>query len=75
LPSTHVPLIRVDIWVHAFYLQFKNVKPDVHIPYHLFGISNYRPPEKLILQHLAAIWHVINFREAEKRLLDAKSKL
>ena len=24
-----VPIIGVDIWEHAFYLQYKNVKPDV----------------------------------------------
>jgi hypothetical protein len=24
-----VPIIGVDIWEHAFYIQYKNVKPDV----------------------------------------------
>jgi len=43
-----VPLIGVDIWEHAFYLQYLNVKPD----------------------YLNAIWNVINFDEAEKRLLE-----
>jgi len=46
------PIIGIDIWEHAFYLQYKNVKPD----------------------YLAAIWHVINFDEAEARFL-GKSKL
>ncbi|KAI0055258.1 Mn superoxide dismutase [Artomyces pyxidatus] len=46
---SHVPIIGVDIWEHAFYLQYKNVKPD----------------------YLNAIWNVINFKEAEKRLAEA----
>ncbi|KAL7413537.1 Manganese/iron superoxide dismutase [Mrakia frigida] len=25
---SHIPIIGVDIWEHAFYLQYKNVKPD-----------------------------------------------
>ncbi|KAJ7932876.1 manganese superoxide dismutase [Mycena leptocephala] len=52
-PLLHlVPVIGVDIWEHAFYLQYLNVKPD----------------------YLNAIWNVINFEEAEKRMLEA-SKL
>ncbi|KAJ3570887.1 hypothetical protein NP233_g4106 [Leucocoprinus birnbaumii] len=47
--TTHVPIIGVDIWEHAFYLQYKNVKPD----------------------YLNAIWNVINFKEAENRLITA----
>ncbi|CDZ98769.1 manganese superoxide dismutase [Phaffia rhodozyma] len=43
---THIPIIGVDIWEHAFYLQYKNVKPD----------------------YLAAVWSVINYKEAEARL-------
>ena len=27
--TAHTPIIGVDIWEHAFYLQYKNVKPDV----------------------------------------------
>lgn len=45
---SHTPIIGVDIWEHAFYLQYKNVKPD----------------------YLAAIWNVINFEEAERRLVE-----
>ncbi|KAF8740921.1 hypothetical protein AX14_006668 [Amanita brunnescens Koide BX004] len=48
---SHVPILGVDIWEHAFYLQYKNVKAD----------------------YLSAIWNVINFKEAEKRLLEATS--
>jgi len=47
---SHEPIIGIDIWEHAFYLQYKNVKPD----------------------YLNAIWNVINFKEAEKRYLEAK---
>ncbi|KAI0682801.1 manganese and iron superoxide dismutase [Cytidiella melzeri] len=46
---THTPIIGIDIWEHAFYLQYKNVKPD----------------------YLKAIWNVINFKEAEKRFVEA----
>ncbi|KAL9709105.1 hypothetical protein Ac2012v2_007455 [Leucoagaricus gongylophorus] len=48
---THVPIIGVDIWEHAFYLQYLNVKAD----------------------YLNAIWSVINFDEAQQRLIDATS--
>ncbi|CAE6514724.1 unnamed protein product [Rhizoctonia solani] len=47
----YVPIFGVDMWEHAFYLQYKNVKPD----------------------YLTAIWNVINFHEAEKRLNEAVS--
>ncbi|CAE6454401.1 unnamed protein product [Rhizoctonia solani] len=54
--APYVPLFGVDMWEHAFYLQYKNVKPD----------------------YLSAIWNVINFHEAEKRLnegISSKGKM
>ncbi|KAG8778390.1 hypothetical protein FRC12_025002 [Ceratobasidium sp. 428] len=47
----YVPLFGVDMWEHAFYLQYKNVKPS----------------------YLSAIWNVINYEEAEKRLNEGLS--
>ena len=28
LPAGQVPIAMLDMWEHAFYLQYKNVKPD-----------------------------------------------
>lgn len=36
-PLLHlIPIIGVDMWEHAFYLQYKNVKPDVGFAFFLF---------------------------------------
>ncbi|KAF8733255.1 hypothetical protein AX14_003991 [Amanita brunnescens Koide BX004] len=48
---SHTPIIGVDVWEHAYYLQYLNVRPD----------------------YLKAIWSVINFEEAERRLKEALS--
>jgi Fe-Mn family superoxide dismutase len=67
----HVPIIGIDIWEHAFYLQYKNVKPDVsRMRFHRdtswpVSVANH-------LQYLKAIWNVINFEEAEKRFVEAQ---
>jgi Fe-Mn family superoxide dismutase len=64
-----VPIIGIDIWEHAFYLQYKNVKPDVRAPRAPYSHSLTSAP----VQYLNAIWNVINFEEAEKRLAEATS--
>ena len=28
LPANQIPVVMLDMWEHAFYLQYKNVKPD-----------------------------------------------
>jgi len=65
LTRAHVPIIGIDIWEHAFYLQYKNVKPDVRA---FSRRSTFRADG----QYLNAIWDVINYKEAESRLVAAK---
>ncbi|KAI0085991.1 manganese superoxide dismutase [Irpex rosettiformis] len=41
---THVPIIGVDIWEHAFYLQYKNVKVDYLNA--IWSVINWQEAEK-----------------------------
>ncbi|KAJ7121009.1 Mn superoxide dismutase [Mycena epipterygia] len=41
---THTPIIGVDIWEHAFYLQYKNVKPDYLNA--IWNVINFKEAEK-----------------------------
>ncbi|KAJ7242040.1 Mn superoxide dismutase [Mycena rebaudengoi] len=41
---SHTPIIGVDIWEHAFYLQYKNVKPDYLNA--IWNVINFKEAEK-----------------------------
>ncbi|CAE6469958.1 unnamed protein product [Rhizoctonia solani] len=42
--SPNVPLIGIDMWEHAFYLQYKNVKPDYLTA--IWNVINFEEAEK-----------------------------
>ena len=43
--SAYTPIIGVDIWEHAFYLQYKNVKPDYLNA--IWNVINFKQAEAL----------------------------
>jgi len=45
---SHTPIIGVDIWEHAFYLQYKNVKPDYLAA--IWNVINFEEAEKRFLE-------------------------
>jgi Fe-Mn family superoxide dismutase len=45
-----IPLVGIDVWEHAYYVDYRNVRPD----------------------YVKAIWDVINWDVAGKRLAAAK---
>ncbi|RPD55076.1 hypothetical protein L227DRAFT_638878 [Lentinus tigrinus ALCF2SS1-6] len=51
----HVLGIDIDIWEHAFYLQYYKVKQYYEVK----------------ADYLTAIWNVINFKEADRRFVEA----
>ena len=59
------PFSHLDI--DASLYQYKNVKPDVSLFIYVKPVSD----DRLAPQYLNAIWNVINFKEAEKRFVEA----
>ncbi|KAL5525098.1 SOD2 [Sanghuangporus sanghuang] len=45
---THVPLIGIDIWEHAFYLQYKNVKADYLNA--IWNVINFKEAEQRLTE-------------------------
>ncbi|KAF8876864.1 superoxide dismutase [Mn], mitochondrial [Infundibulicybe gibba] len=46
---SHVPIIGVDIWEHAFYLQYLNVKADYLTA--IWSVIDFEEAEKRFLEH------------------------
>ncbi|KAH8111684.1 Mn superoxide dismutase [Phellopilus nigrolimitatus] len=45
---SHVPVIGIDIWEHAFYLQYKNVKPDYLNA--IWNVVNFKEAEQRFIK-------------------------
>ncbi|OAX38212.1 manganese and iron superoxide dismutase [Rhizopogon vinicolor AM-OR11-026] len=45
---SHTPIIGVDIWEHAFYLQYKNVKPDYLNA--IWNVINFKEAEQRLAE-------------------------
>lgn len=45
---SHVPVIGIDIWEHAFYLQYKNVKPDYLKA--IWNVINFKEAEQRFVE-------------------------
>ncbi|CAL1698685.1 unnamed protein product [Somion occarium] len=45
---SHVPIIGIDIWEHAFYLQYKNVKPEYLKA--IWNVVNFQEAEKRFVE-------------------------
>ncbi|KAI6044713.1 manganese superoxide dismutase [Pisolithus marmoratus] len=49
---SHVPIIGVDIWEHAFYLQYLNVKADVSYLKAIWNVINFEEAERRYVEAL-----------------------